>query len=135
LGECQTIAVTKDSKFSFAGEKDGIVLKIFIQNLQVLQKWTQVIPGQITAIRLTKDDKNIFLYSGTCGLKMVSCRGGKVIKDFGEVHLKSLSGGAKGILVTRDGQWLFAIAYTKGAVKQFRVKDGALMEHSLEGFF
>ncbi len=66
---------------------------------------------------------------------MVSSRGGNVIKDFGEVHPKSLTGGAKGILVTRDGQWLFAIDYTKGAVKQFRGKDGALMEDSLEGCF
>ncbi len=54
------MAITNDSKLLFAGEKDGIVLKIFIQSLQVLQKWTQVILGQITAIRLTKDDKKFF---------------------------------------------------------------------------
>jgi hypothetical protein len=108
----RSMAVTRGSNFLITCEDDMHVKKISIESQEVVKDFPLKC-GYYQTIMLAPGDDSLFVYYVNCGLKLIDLADGGIIKDFGRCH-NGIPHYSRGMLVTRDGEYLFTTSYEGG---------------------
>ena len=96
-----------------------------IEKKTVLQRFTDVCAGDITAIEVCSDGIRLFVAGDEGHFKLISLTDGKPLKDFGTPHSRINS-----IVLTRDEKFVFTGCRITGLLKQWSVRDFKLVKDS-----
>lgn len=112
-GNILSMAVTQDSRFLYTSGRDNCIARIWIERQKGVGKWGPFDVGvrwdnTLTTIKLTPDEKGLFVWSNTKELMLVGAEDGRVIKNFtGTLWTDPFWGFSQHSLVTKSGKSLF----------------------------